>query len=275
MTSGVALGPVIGGFLADEYGYRAAFLITGVLLGAGGLLVLFGVDEDFRPPERTSRLSGMWADWRRVLRTPGVARTFAARFTAWLARGTLVPILPLFIPLLLTGTERVGTFTGLVIGISAATATLSATTLGDLGDRIGHRSVLIASAAAATVIYLPMAFVAAGWQLLVLSALGGVTLGGLMPSLSALLSTATEAGEVGSAFGLDNAVVAASRAVAPLVGVGVASIVGAYAGEMIGYRAALGTSGLLFIVTIAIAASLPESRPDSRPVDEAALAAGD
>ena len=254
MTSGVALGPVLGGILADQYGFRAAFVITAILLTLGGILVMVGVRERFTPPANARRLKGMTRDWGHILRTPGVPVTFAARFAAFLGRGVMVPILPLFVPLLLMDTARASTFTGLVIGIAAATTTLSAIWLGNLGDRIGHRTILIASSAAAAVVYLPMAFVDAGWHLLVLNGLAGIAIGGVMPSLSAMLNVVTEQTEVGSAFGLDNAVMAASRATAPLVGVGLATLLGG--GEM-GYRAVFLSAAVLFAITIVIASSMP------------------
>lgn len=257
LTSGVALGPVLGGILADSYGFRAAFVITAVLLTLGGILVQFGVRESFTPPANARRLGGMTTDWMHILKTPGVGVTFAARFAAWLGRGVMVPILPLFVPFLLNDGARSATYTGMVIGIAAATSTVSAMALGSVGDRIGHRTVLIASSAVAAACYVPMAFVDAGWQLLALNGVAGVAIGGVMPSLSALLNVVTEQTEVGSAFGLDNAVIAASRAVAPLVGVGLAALLG---GGETGYRAVFLSAAVLFGATIVIATSL---RPES------------
>lgn len=266
-TSGVALGPVLGGVLADLYGYRAAFVITAILLTLGGLLVVFGIEEKFTPPANARRLSGMTRDWSHILHTPGVGVTFAARFAAFLGRGVLVPILPLFIPMLLNDAARSSTFTGFVIGIAAATTTLSAIWLGNLGDRIGHRTILVGSSIAAAACYLPMAFVDAGWQLLVLNGLAGIAIGGVMPSLSAMLNVVTEQGEVGAAFGLDNAVMAASRAAAPLVGVGLATLLG---GGETGYRAVFLSAAFLFGITVLIATSMP-----AEPRGRAAPAPGD
>lgn len=267
LTSGVALGPVLGGVLADVYGFRVAFVITAILLTLGGILVQFGVQESFTPPSNARRLEGMTSDWLHILKTPGVRLTFAARFSAWLGRGVMVPILPLFVPFLLADGARSGTYTGLVIGIGAATATASAILLGNIGDRVGHRTVLIASSALAGIVYVPMAFVDAGWQLLVLNGLAGVAIGGVMPSLSALLNVVTEQTEVGSAFGLDNAVIAGSRAVAPLVGVGLAWLLG---GGELGYRAVFLSASVLFALTIVIAVSIrpaPSSGPTGAPAD--------
>ena len=45
---GVGLGPMIGGLVADAFGYDAAFFITATLLAVSGFIVLFGVDEGFK-----------------------------------------------------------------------------------------------------------------------------------------------------------------------------------------------------------------------------------
>jgi DHA1 family multidrug resistance protein-like MFS transporter len=250
LWSGVAVGPVLGGVLADLYGYRVAFVATSVLLLLGGFLVTFGIREDFRPGERAGR--GVLGDWHEILRTPGVAAAFTARFTATLGRGLLVPVLPLFVPLIMVGTQGVGTMIGLVIGIASATGTVSAIWLSNLGDRIGHKRILVWSALAAALGYLPMALVTHPWQLLFLNAVVGVAIGGVMPSISALLTGYSSGGRMGSAFGLDNSVMAASRAVAPLVGVGVANV--------FGYRSAFLAGSAFYLLTLVVAAvRLPRS----------------
>ncbi|HHO55022.1 MAG TPA: MFS transporter, partial [Trueperaceae bacterium] len=54
---GVSVGPLVGGVVADSYGYRAAFFITASLLLIGGLLVLIGVKvEEYDRPEKTKKL---------------------------------------------------------------------------------------------------------------------------------------------------------------------------------------------------------------------------
>jgi DHA1 family multidrug resistance protein-like MFS transporter len=255
LWSGVAVGPVMGGVLADLYGFRIAFVATAALLLVGGVLVAFGVREEFTPPPAAGR--GMLGDWDDILRTPGVAAAFSARFTASLGRGLLVPVLPLFIPLIMAGSQGTGTMIGLVIGIASATGTVSAIILGNLGDRVGHRRILVWSALLAALSYLPMALVTHPWQLLLLNAVSGVAIGGIMPSLSALLTGYSRGGSVGSAFGLDNSVMSGSRAVAPLVGVGVASL--------FGYRAAFLAGSVVFLLTLAVAATrLPDPRPGEK-----------
>lgn len=256
--SGVAVGPVIGGILADTFGYRMAFTVTGALLMVGGFIVTLGIHEKFTPVPRRKGQGGLLAGWKRILRRPGIGDTFLARFTSNLARGLLVPILPLFIPIVLHGQGAIGTFTGLVIGVSSATGTIAAIVLGNLGDRTGHRRILIISALVAAASYIPMAFVTEGWQLLLLNALSGIATGGLMPALSALLVRYTAEEEVGSAFGLDNSVMSAARAAAPLLAVGTVSL--------LGYQAVFFLGALIFLITLAITIwKLPEPDQPRRP----------
>lgn len=244
LWSGVALGPVLGGVLADLYGFRVAFIVTSALLFAGGVLVLVFAVERFEP--RPSGSQGLVGDWQEIVRWPGVKATFAARFTATLGRGLLVPVLPLFVPLIMSGGIGTGTMIGLVIGVSSATGTVSGLWLGGVGDRVGHRRILIWCSTAAAASYVPMAFVDNPWQLLALNAVSGIAIGGIMPALSALLTGYGQSTQVGSIFGLDNSVMAASRAVAPLLGVGVAGL--------FGYRAAFIAGGIVFLSTLLIAA---------------------
>lgn len=223
LGAGVALGPLIGGAIADQFGYSAAFYVTAGLLLLSGILVLFGVEEEFVP---VGALNGgvrsFMAQWRGVLTTSGVAMAYGMRFMNRLGRMMIFPMVPFFIETLLKDVERINTFTGLVIGAGAASMTLSAVYLGRLGDRIGHRRIVIMSMLMAAVLYLAQSFVVEGWQLLLLQALVGVTMGGILPGISALLARYTQIGDEGAVFGLDNSVQAAARTVAPLIGAGVA-----------------------------------------------------
>ena len=224
LGAGVALGPLIGGAVADILGYSEAFYITASLLLLAGLLVMFGIKEDFTPPkqEKGERLRFI-AEWRHILSTSGVALTYSMRFMSTLGRMMIIPIAPLFIVTLMENTSRVNTFTGLVIGVSSAATTISAVYLGRLGDRLGHRKILIVCTLLAALLYLPQSMVTAPWQILVLQALVGVALGGIIPAIIALLAYLTKPGEEGTVYGLDNSINAGARSIAPLLGAAVAA----------------------------------------------------
>ena len=247
LWSGVAAGPLIGGVLADYWGFRAAFMVTAVLLLIAGLLVTFGIQEVFEPKSRPSTRSaaGFLSDWRQILTAPGIVLIYSARTMLFLGRTMIVPILPLYALYILPDLVQIGTFTGLAIGLAAGAGTISAIYLGRLGDRIGHQPVLVASALGGTLFYLMQVFSTQSWQLLLLYTLGGAALGGVMPAISALLSRYTLPGQEGAAFGLDNSVGAAARGVAPLIGSGVA--------VWAGLPATFIVAGLCFLVIAGLA----------------------
>lgn len=221
---GIALGPVIGGVLADAYGFQAPFMVTAVALLAGGVLVWFGVREEFEPvrQEDGQRVS-MIAGWRHILAAPGIVTTYGLRFLAFLGRMALSPIIPLFMVLLLPGEAQVATTTGIVVSVASFAGTVSAVGMGWLGDRVGHRRVLMWGALGAALCYLPQAAVTEAWQLLLLQALTGALVGGTLPSIGALLARYSTPGEEGAVYGLDNATIAGARTIAPMLGTAIAA----------------------------------------------------
>lgn len=255
LTTGIAIGPLIGGVMADAFGYRMTFVLTAALLLLSGILVLVGVQEKFeRPPAGAEQKRSFLSDWRHVLQTEGVPMAYGLRFLANLGRSLIIPFAPLFIATLLTSDARLNTFTGLVIGVSAGAGTLTAVFLGRLGDKIGHRRVLQWSALLTGLFYLPQGLVTNAWQLLALQALSGGAAGGIIPTLSALLARYTDPGEEGSVYGLDNSIVAAARAAAPLLGAAIAF--------WLGLRATFVATAVVFLLVALLSLwKLPDAGP--------------
>lgn len=255
LMMGVAVGPLVGGMVADLWGYSAAFYLVSILLLISGLLVLFGVHEQFQPnhpPDR--RKAGLLEDWQRILAAPGVLIIYVLRFLSQLGRNIIAPVTPLLVQELLSGAGAVNTVTGLVTGIYAASTTLSTAFLGRLSDRWGHRRMLIACMGIMALLYFPQARATAAWQLVVLQALVGLAVGGELPALSALLGRYTRPGEEGAVYGLDNSVGSGGRAVAPLVG--------SAAAAWFGVRSAFTITALAFVFASALAVVfLPKSDP--------------
>jgi DHA1 family multidrug resistance protein-like MFS transporter len=246
MGLGVGIGPVMGGAIADAYGYPAAFYATAALLAIAGVIVLFGVKEDFVPPQPSeNQRPGVIGEWKRLLSAPGVIMVYTLRFINHMGRMIFIPILPMFLLALMVSPERVNSFTGLVVGVAAAATTAFAVFLGRLGDRIGHRRILIVCSFCCFAFFMLQALVTGGWQLLLLQALTGMALGGIVPGISALLANYTRHGGEGAAYGLDNSIVSGARMVGPLLGAGI--------GMWLGLRAVFGAAALLYLAAAALA----------------------
>jgi DHA1 family multidrug resistance protein-like MFS transporter len=218
LWSGVSAGPFVGGILADLVGFRATFVVTAVLLFLSGVSVWAGVREPFvRSEQVRGGAFGFLQDWRRILSDPRLDFTLVLRFLGAVGRSSLEPVLPLFVLSLSSGPRGVATATGLVVGAASAASTLTSVYLGRLGDRRGHARVALACGIGASATYTAHALVGDVGQLLLLQALTGACVGGLVPSLSAMLAEYSQRGDEGSVYGIDNSAVAAGRTLGPLL----------------------------------------------------------
>ncbi|MBN2361528.1 MAG: MFS transporter, partial [Deltaproteobacteria bacterium] len=71
MFGGSSLGPLVGGIVADSFGFRASFGAACLLALAGGLTVITLVREDFTPPPATAARRGVIAGSRVLLALAG------------------------------------------------------------------------------------------------------------------------------------------------------------------------------------------------------------
>jgi MFS transporter, DHA1 family, multidrug resistance protein len=219
LWSGVSMGPLVGGVLSDLMGFRATFVVTSILLLLSGLSVWIGVKEPFERSKqvRVGRL-GFLEDWRRILSNRQLDFTLLLRFLGAIGLSALDPVFPLFVLALATGPVRAATATGVVVGAASAASTVTSVYLGRLGDRTGHARVALTCGIGAAVFYVCHVLVGHLWQLLLLYSLTGACVGGLLPSLSAMLVENSRRGDEGRVYGIDNSVTSAGRTVGPVLG---------------------------------------------------------
>lgn len=246
MGIGIGVGPMIGGAVADAFGYDAAFFVTSAMLALSGVIVVMGVDEGFsaRPVLKSQRPS-LWSVWRRILCTRGIPAVYGLGFMNQLGRMIYVPILPLFVLTLLDNPGQVNSFAGLMIGLSSAATALFSVFLGRGGDRIGHRRILIVCAAGCALFFVLQSMASQSYHLLLMQVLTGIALGGVVPSISALLAQYTQAGQEGAVYGLDNSINSAARAIGPMVGVAISTLWG--------LRAVFRSTAILYLATAFVA----------------------
>jgi DHA1 family multidrug resistance protein-like MFS transporter len=214
--------------MADTWGYRVPFLLTGTLLFLAGLTVWRFVQEDFSPPSRdvSDPESSFWYGLKLVAGHRRLLSLFGIRLLVRTSARLLGPILALFVQSMVPATTRIASLTGLITGATGAASAIGALTLGRASDRIGYRRVLLACALATAVLYVPQFFVTAPWQLLILQAAVGLVMSGVLASISALLAHLSPEGHEGAVFGVDASVVSAANAVGPMLGASVAATYG-------------------------------------------------
>lgn len=197
--AGNAVGPSLGGFTADHFGYRAGFVVSGGLFILAGLITVFFVHEHFVPPPpgtAASGLGGILRDIRARGRDRQLLIMMIVLFSAQFGVNVVQPMLPLFVQYL-DPTQSPATVTGLIFTVAGVLAAISSIVWGRMGDRIGYRRLLIAMALGAGLIYIPQALVMSVVQLIVLRGVLGIFDGGLLPSANALIASSNQPEKAG------------------------------------------------------------------------------
>ncbi len=262
LWGGLAVGPLIGGLLADQLGYAVPFLFIAGLLFICGVSILFGIHEHFDYMPTQTRVS-ILDQWRQAFTVPGISVLLGMRFLSGSARMTLAPLLALFIVTLLPNADNLSLWTGMVSSVGAITGIIGGLAMGRMGDRIGQRRGILWCSMVALTAFVPQAFVQDVPTLILLQAVAGLAFGGLLAALSGLMGQLSRHGSEGAVWGLDGSVSAATFAFAPLFGSTVASL--------FGVRSAFIFAGLLYLAVFALAYMyLPRKRAQA-----ASLAVGD
>jgi DHA1 family multidrug resistance protein-like MFS transporter len=224
-TSATA-GPLIGGLLADTVGFRETFILTAALFGVAGLLLAFGVKEEFVPPaERRGPIETFVKNMQDVATSRTALTMIGVIFLVNASLAYFRPVIPLFVDEL-DPSSNGASESGLVFAALAVTSALAAFTVGTVAHRIGYRRTLLITICGAGLAYLPVATAGSVATLILLMAIAGCFSGGMMPAANALLSISSPPDKQGSAFGMAGAANALGFALAPLLGGTTASLFG-------------------------------------------------
>ncbi len=212
-SSGVALGSLsaavymgsmtgtfLGGVFAEYFGYRYAFVASGILLLIAGLLVLVGAREDFvRPvsaePHQKKKPTTAFSDLRHVwpilvlLGAMGYTRQFDTSF------------FPLLIQDILGTIEGAAFWTGTVSAIAAAAGFLAGLVFGRLADHFKPPNIARLSSVFAG-LFITFHWLATSFLFLSIARFGMTfCAGGLDPLFQIWLAKETPAEKRGTIFG--------------------------------------------------------------------------
>jgi DHA1 family multidrug resistance protein-like MFS transporter len=247
---GASIGPLFGGVIADLFGRRATFFATSLLLFAAGLVIMRFAEDNFTPPrDKKPILKSLLPDFSPLTSSTALWSLLAVIAADQIAGSVLGPFLPLFIQNLSAGSTRVGSATGLILGLGAVSSALAALTVGKVSYRIGYKRALVICMVGASAFMVPQAFVRTPLQLLLLRIASCFFVGGNLPSANALIAQKTEPGRQGSVYGLSSAIASGSNALGPVIGASIAVTAG-YGSVFLttaGILAAAGISITVFI----------------------------
>ncbi|WP_149475340.1 MFS transporter [Oceanobacillus polygoni] len=181
--TGALMGPMLGGALADIFGYSSTFKWVSITIFISGFLVMFGIKElqitisndknDFKSYSSKEVL-------QHIIRKPVLLVVMLLSTLVQIAHFSIQPILSLFVAEI-HGTVNIAFFAGLAFSAAGLGNLLMSRRWGKIGDRVGYIKILIILLFMAGIVYFPGAFVTNIWQLVVLRFLLGVSIGGIVP----------------------------------------------------------------------------------------------
>lgn len=236
-VAGTIMGPFLGGLLTEWMPFRHIFFVTGGLLILVALMVIFFVKENFQsaPAEKKTKLRGSFAG---IISYQPLPSLLSLGMLIQFALMSVQPLLPLFVQELHPGSSHIAFWAGLVPAVTGlATATFSPL-LGRLGDKKGIQYVLFYSSLATTVFLIPQALVNSIWGLLIARFFVGMAIGGLIPSINALIFHFAPKGLESTTFGYSSSALFLGNMLGP--------IIGGFSAGWIGIRGVFLMSAVLF-----------------------------
>jgi MFS transporter, DHA1 family, multidrug resistance protein len=213
-----AVGPLMGGLLADTIGIRWTFLVTAAACAVALLLlVLYYEEARALDPAGGAAAAPARQPFSAVLRVPHVAALLAILFLVNFVGRSFTPILPLHLQALGVTPARLALATGALISAYSVAAALSAALLGRATRRWAPRALLVGSLLAGASTVWPMARVGSFESMLGLAILLGLASGGAL-TLCYTIGGLIVSGDIrATAFGFFSAAALFGGAVSPSV----------------------------------------------------------
>ncbi|WP_164667491.1 MFS transporter [Virgibacillus doumboii] len=181
--TGALMGPMLGGVLADMFGYATTFKWTSIMVFLSGLIVLFGVKEILIQQSEDEKEYKSYSTKEvllHIVQNPVLLIVMLISVLVQVAHFSIQPILSLYVAEI-HGPQSIAFFSGIAFSAAGLGNLLMAKRWGRLGDRIGYTKILIFLLFMAGIVYFPGAFVTNIWQLVVLRFLLGISIGGIVP----------------------------------------------------------------------------------------------
>ncbi len=215
---GWSIGPFIGGLLAEVVGYRLCFLLGGLLMMIGFVLVLFLVKEDkntygFRVRSAEEGKKSRWA-----IVTPYIISIMVCLLVQRMARTVFTPFLALYVQENLGTITGAARYTGFINGATSFATAAAALTITRWGDRTDKLRVSMKL----TLLSIPVMVLTLPFKSLFVFALFFTVFyflaGGVEPILTSAASERTPAHMRGALFGIMGTVSSVGAMLSPIMG---------------------------------------------------------
>lgn len=241
VPSGTIIGPLVGGALSDWIGPRNIFFITcGFNLLAG--ILVWALVRERHEPDGEAGVEQIVENYRFVFGSSQLRLLFFVLLLSQFALMSLVPIMALFVEELGTHGRLIATTTGAILAVTGVANIIASPRWGRRSDRCGYKPTLRRALLGAGIFAVPQGLAMAPWHLFLLRIPYGLMIGGIIPSVHAMIGLRAPEGRRAGTIGVTSTALMLGNMLGPLVG-------GAMAG-VFGFRAVFFLSSAVFFVIL-------------------------
>ncbi len=218
-VTGALMGPMLGGALADAFGFTNTFKWVSVTIFISAILVFFVKEVQIKvsKDERDYKTYTSKEVLKHIISRPVLLVVMLLSLLIQVAHFSIQPILSLFVEEI-HGPVNIAFFAGMAFSAAGLGNLLFSRRLGKLGDKVGYVKVLTVLLFAAGLVYLPGALVSSVWQLVILRFLLGVALGGIVPLRIAYIRQAAPLSMQGEVLGYNTSLRFLGNVIGPALG---------------------------------------------------------
>jgi DHA1 family multidrug resistance protein-like MFS transporter len=252
--AGSALGPLVGGVMADALGYWNVFYVIAGMYFLGGVAVLLFAREKFVPvpKERIASFGKLF----NLARSQKILPLLIVLTILSLSPSVVMPVIPLFIQQL--SPQNAASAAGLAMSIVGIVAAGSSIVAGRIGERVSMKKMLIFGCLTSGLLYFPPMFAPTIFLFIVLLSLRGLTNGAIMVPSNALIALSVSAEEQGMAYGLQQSASSFGYGIGPIMGGALASVAG--------LQSVFPVTAVLFVIAgLLVIKLLPEMIREQQP----------
>ncbi|WP_019155306.1 MFS transporter [Robertmurraya massiliosenegalensis] len=215
--TGQLIGPLLGGVLADTFGYSATFKWTSIAIFISAVLVITTKEYRMKDVKGTKTSYTTKEVFKHISRNPLLLNVLLISTLIQIAHFSIQPILSLYVSEL-HGPANLALFSGIAFSAAGLGNLMMARQWGKMADRYGYIKILIALLFIAGLVYLPGAFVTNIWQLVVIRFILGVAIGGIVPVRVAYIRQEAPIAMQGEVLGYNTSLRFLGNVIGPVMG---------------------------------------------------------
>ncbi len=212
---GGAAGPMLGGLIADCFGYRQPFIVFGALCLLTLVVIHFTIKEQFTPVTKRKE-SLLKQTLHYVWSVTDLKLMLLIQFLAQFAIQGIGPVLPLYIQAMATANANLASIAGTLIAIAGIASALASASMGIINRYFSHKQILIASSLLGGLSFAGQLAANDIMTLAILRAINGLCIGAMIPSSNTIVTYLIPEAERGAAFGITSGAALMGNVLGPI-----------------------------------------------------------